>query len=1449
MNTIIESLDDFFLLNSCDDKTRAVFDGYQIRRIIFHKKRQQLELYIHFNHSLPFNAYKMLEDYFSYNVVGQHIDTKLYISCEDKTANVSDIISYLKDGNLAVDINFTPVINGEECFLIVEDEKEVIALEMEIKQIKHYLSHVGIEYEYIAKVENYEQPKMSIELEAKTKEVQKPIVSIKQPASKYQRKKVETKIYKIKELNESVYNCLVEAKVFKLDLKETKNGKVILSLEISDGEDAIVAKMFEGGRSNITKEMITSIKVGDGYRFNCNYGYDNFMREYNLTINAFEKIDLDHHLVDDEEIKRVELDVHSNRSEMDGVCEVSELINAAFEMGHRGMALTDHMNVQGFPLAQKEVAKLLKKHPDREFKVMYGVQFNLVEEKLKIVRNPINKPLRDLEYVVFDLETTGLSAHYDHIIEFGAVVFKNGLVLERHDFFVKPPVDIPSFIQSKTHITNSDVADALTFKQCADRLLAIFKDRVLVAHNASFDYGFLNDEFMRIGYPKLDNPVIDTLDLARSLFKNRRSYRLGNMARLYHVSYDEDVAHRADYDAEVLGHVFNFMLMDIEKHHIFTLDALANFQSADAFVKNFASYANVLAKNKAGLKDLFKLVSISHTEELAVFGKANTKSTNSDYVAEPRMFKRTLDEYRQHLLIGSSTSFGEVFDAAAYRSQSDLERAIAYFDYIEVQPLELYRPLLESYKILNEDRLKDIIKRIIKTAKDLGKIVVATGDVHYVYENQRKLRDVYINAQGIGGTRHPLFIYDRNRRMNAQAPLQHYLNTRQMKEAFAYLEDEDLIDEIVVKNPNLILDSCETLYPIHKGLFPPNIANSDELLTNIVYDNAHKLYGDELDPIIKARIEKELNSIISNGYGVIYYVSHLLVKKSNEDGYLVGSRGSVGSSIVATLSGITEVNPLKPHYRCPKCKHLEWVDDTFSGYNLPDKKCPVCASLMLGDGQDIPFETFLGFEGDKVPDIDLNFSSEYQDKAHLFTREVFGEDHVFRAGTISTVAEKTAFGYVKGYFEEMGQENVSRAKIDMLAAGCQNVKRTTGQHPGGIIVIPQDKDVYDFTPVQYPANDLNSVWKTTHFDFHEIHDNVLKFDILGHVDPTAMRLLQNISDIDPKSIPMNDPAVMSIFNSAKALKIVNSNYQEETGACGLPEFGTRFVRGILELTRPDNFSDLVQISGLSHGTDVWNNNAKDLIENNGIKLKDVIGCRDDIMSTLLRYGLEPKNAFTIMECVRKGKGLTDDQEKDMSDNGVPKWYIDSCKKIKYMFPKAHAVAYVIMAIRIAWFKVHHPIFYYISYFSLRCDAYEIETMIKDAEEIKARMDEIEKKKNEKNSNNPITKKEKDLYDVLEISYEMACRGYRMTNIDLKLSLATKFRINPYNDKEIIPPFVVLDGLGDAVAESIVDARNEHEFISKEDLMNRTQISKTLKERLDSLGVLIGLEEQNQLSLF
>lgn len=1478
------NIEDLFTKYNYTELEKECFSNFCIGQVAFQKNKNLVLIKATNDTILPF---KQHQDLLNYMEEAGFPNVKFLFKVNNQNIAVNELTHYLK--------SYADIHNGffSNCIIINKEDGIVLSYvdeyslskdEIDYDNLRLFLYELGYTKDVKLHLEEKKDPVIETRAplvkneEAPTKQNETP-KKYNPSVNQKDNTNASNNYYKarVKEYSEVTISDLMDAmmsvkftgQIFKVEDFKTRTGMTIQTIYIKDKDNALTAKMVENKRN--TPEVLALNKEGKWAIFYGNYRFDNYSNDYVFDPEKIEFIDEPDPIKDDEEIKRVELHAHSKLSEMDGVSSPTELVQTAYKMGHRAFALTDHLCLQGFHETQMAYKSIMKSAGDKkpDFKIIYGCEMNTVEPTLNIVYNVNNSEIVENEYIVFDLETTGLSSRHDYIIEFGAVLMYKGTVKERKDFFVKPPIALNENIKKLTHITDSQVANARTFAECKDEILDFIKGRVLVAHNASFDYGFLNEELSRLKLPKLDNPVIDTLDLSRSMFKTRRTYRLGNIAKQYGVLYDEETAHRADYDAEVLAQVFNLMVKDLGKAGVKTLKDLANYQSKDAFVKNRAYHATILCKNREGIKDLYKLVSKSNTETLAVFGKSGGKESTSDFVAEPRIFKETINANRKNLLIGSACQNGEVFEIASTRSKEALAKAISFFDYIEIQPLDNYRNLYVDRDSFTLDRLKEYIIDIIAEAKRQGKPVVATGDVHYARKDEKVLRDVYISAQAIGGAHHPLFVFDKEKREKQIAPDQHFRNTREMLDAFAWLNDEELIKEIVIDNPNKIADMCENVQPFDSELHPPkvldaiakakecriieepftnknDVISADDYLKQLVDYTAHQMYGEVLDPIIDARIKKELDSIIGNGYGVIYYVCHLMVKRSNDDGYIVGSRGSVGSSLVATMSGITEVNPLAPHYICPKCHHLEWVKEAASGYDLPNKVCPECGTIMKGDGQNIPFETFLGFHGDKIPDIDLNFSGDYQPKAHLFTREIFGENNVFRAGTISTVADKTAFGYVTGYCEDKNITNMSRAQKERLAAGCTDVKRTTGQHAGGIVVLPDEMEIEDVTPIQYPANDKDAAWRSTHFEYHDFSDNLLKFDILGHVDPTAMRLFENISGIDVKTIPMNDEKVLSLFNSSKALGIINPNYHEETGAAGLPEFGTLNTRNTIEETRPAVFSDLVQISGLSHGTDVWRGNAQELIRK-GLKLKDVIGCRDDIMSTLLTYNLEPKDAFSIMEKVRKGKGLTPDEEKLMLEHDVPAWYIESCKKIKYMFPKAHAVAYCIMAVRVAWFKVYHPEYYYVSYFTLRCDAYEIETMIKDVDSIYARMKELYTKIQSRDI--PTTKKDKDIYDTLEVCYEMTSRGYYMTNIDLYKSLATEFRVNPDNNHEIIPPFKILDGLGDNVAISIVEAREKGEFLSKEDLANRTQLSNTLIKRLEVLGVLDNLDDSNQTTLF
>ncbi len=1247
------------------------------------------------------------------------------------------------------------------------------------------------------------------------------------------------------DIRDQAENIWFEGEVFAADEIVTKYGKTIRTLSVYDGTDAINVKCFEG--KNFTKEELSELKAGKQFRIYGSVIYDTYAKDYVCQAVACEMVNMEAD-TDPSQEKRVELHMHTNMSEMDGVCSAEEVVKYAFGLGHPGICITDHADCQGFVKAFN-TAKSLTKGSDRSFKVGLGCEMNMAEDRLTIVRNKTDDPLNSRTYICFDLETTGLSCNYDSIIEFGAVKICDNVVVDRRQQFILPPIPIPAVITRKTNITPQMVSGALTFEQAADDLLEWIGDAVLVAHNATFDYHFMNEELRRIGRPPLTNPVIDTLDLSRALLKERRYYRLGNVANFYHITYDEEVAHRADYDAEVLSSVFMALLHDAEKRGAHTLSQLDDVQDEDAYTKVRRSHITVLAKDQKGLKRLYEMITESCTNTLVVMSKSGKEGG----AAEPRVKRSEVSRDRSHLLIGSSCLNNEIFELACNGDDERLLKAMQWYDYIEIQPPGNYSTEVVLGSIPSMDRVREVLKRIIAMARKAGKPVCATSDAHYCKPSQKIFRDVYIMSQGVGGVTHPLYIRDNELRQRTKNPDQHIRLTEEMKECFAFLNDDALVHEIVIENPLKIFGMLDEIRPVPSGTFPPVIEGSDDKLREICHATEKRMYEFEgkVPEIVSERLNQELDNIIRNGFGVHYYIAHLLVKRSNDDGYVVGSRGSVGSSFTATMSGITEVNPLPPHYLCPQCHYSEFISSIqcASGFDLPDRTCPHCGHVMRGNGHNIPFQTFLGFNADKTPDIDLNFSNEYQARAHAFIKEVFGEKHAYRAGTIGTVAEKTAYGYVSGYCEKMNITDMRRVMKDYLAVNCQDVKRTTGQHPGGIIIIPDKYDAEDFTPIQYPANDPQSEWKTTHYDFHDIHDNVLKFDILGHVDPTAMRLLQNISETKPTSIPMNDPETLSLFYCDDALKADPRVYKKETGALGLPEFGTRTTRRVLEETRPHVFSDLVIISGLSHGTDVWAGNAESLIQQGICTLSEVIGCRDDIMTYLLAKNLEPLMSFKIMESVRKGKGLSEEWEKAMKDHDVPDWYIDSCKKIKYMFPKAHAVAYVMMAVRIAWYKVHEPWNFYVQFLTLRCDAYEIETMTRGLEAIRERMNDIQSRLADRNAAVPVSNKEKSLFDTLEVCEELYARGYRIGNVDLYHSKARVFSYDPQDHQVIIPPFTVIDGLGGNVADSIERARNEAPFLSREDILKRTQLSDTLMKKLGSLGCLEGISERNQLSLF
>ena len=1418
-----------------------------VENVRFYRSGRRISIDLKAPEPMLFQDYLALRDWLT-EACGCPVD--ISVACERERISLGELQRYV-DFLLDEDPELAPVRAGSLRFseneqllsFMFADERQKEAASAFSLDMQNYFHRIGIPSMHV-RFELHEPESYKVDTVVR-KEEPKPAPAPELKKKRYiPPKRKDWPLVNLCDVLDQTDEIRIRGEVFAAEDIITRVGKKIRTLSVYDGTDAILVKCFEG--RNFTVEELDAIQVGKHYMFYVSVAPDNFAKDLVAVAVQVDEEEIEA-VKDTAEEKRVELHMHTNMSEMDGVCSPAAVVKYAFGLGHEGICITDHADVQSFVKAFNTAKDLTKKNPDHPFKVGLGCEMNLAEDRLTIVRNATEEKLDNCTFVCFDLETTGLSCFYDSIIEFGAVKIENSSVTDRMQRFIKPPMPIPAVITRKTNITNDMVARAKPFAEAIDEILDWIGDAVLVAHNATFDYHFLNEELRRLGRNPIHNPVIDTLDLSRAILKERHFYRLGNVANFYRITYDEDVAHRADYDAEVLSSVFLSLMSDAHKRGVTTLQELDDVQDEDAYKKVRRSHIIVLAKNQDGLRRLYELVTESCTQTLVVTGKEGGGA------AEPRIRRSSIDRERSNILIGSSCLNNEIFELACNGDDERLIRAMRWYDYIEIQPPGNYSTEVVQGYIPDNNRLRDILKRIIRCAAIAGKPVVADSDAHYCDPSQKRFRDVYIMAQGVGGVTHPLYIRDNDLRVRTKNPDQHIRLTDEMKSCFAFLDDERLVHQIVIENPKKIFDMLEEVRPVPSGTYPPVIPGSDDKLREICHNTEMAMYGFEgkVPEIVSTRLNEELDNIIRNGFGVHYYIAHLLVKRSNEDGYVVGSRGSVGSSFTATMSGITEVNPLPPHYLCPSCHYSEFMEEgtVASGFDLPDKKCPHCGAIMRGNGHNIPFQTFLGFNADKTPDIDLNFSNEYQSRAHAFIKEVFGEAHAFRAGTIGTVADKTAYGYISGYCEKMNIPNMRKVMRDYLAVNCKDVKRTTGQHPGGIIIIPENYKAEDFTPIQYPANDPHSEWKTTHYDFHDIHDNVLKFDILGHVDPTAMRLLQNISETRPTSIPMNDPETLSLFYCDDALHADPRIYKKETGALGLPEFGTRTTRRVLEETRPHVFSDLVIISGLSHGTDVWAGNAESLIQAGTCTLSEVIGCRDDIMTYLLAKKLEPLMSFKIMESVRKGKGLSAEQEAAMREHDVPDWYIDSCKKIKYMFPKAHAVAYVMMAVRIAWYKVHEPWNFYVQYLTLRCDAYEIETMSRGIEAVRARMNDIQTRLADRTSAASVSNKEKALFDTLEVCEEMYARGYSVGNVDLYKSKAREFSYDPDDRSVIIPPFIVIDGLGGNVADSVEKARAVSPFLSKEDILKRTQLSDTLLKKLDSLGCLEGIQERNQLSLF
>ena len=1130
--------------------------------------------------------------------------------------------------------------------------------------------------------------------------------------------------------------CLEGDRIGEIESRELKSGKFLIAFKVYDGSSTMVCKSFVTAEQAKTVEC--RLKSAKGVKIEGNAKYDPFAKEIGVIANVIletagrkkEK------RMDNAKEKRVELHMHTQMSQMDGVTACEDLLKRAVSWGWKSIAITDHGVVQAFPDAHKYLGKA-----GADLKVIYGVEAYLVPDKDSCVSFTKGQEL-DTEYCVLDIETTGLSFRTEKITEFGIMKYKNGEVIDSFECFVNPEKPIPEEVVNITHITDEMVKDAPTIDQIMPKVLDFIGDSVLVAHNADFDIGFIKYNCKQLGL-ELNNTYIDTLRLAKDLFPDYKKYKLGLIAD--NLGIKVEVAHRALDDVDTLVKVFQVMLKMLKEKGAKTLADIDNLEAEKVDFRKLPSYhAIILAKDLVGLKNLYKLVSYSHLDY---------------FYKKPRILKSIYRKHSEGLILGSACEAGELYRAiVAGKTEEEIEKIANDYDYLEIQPLGNNQFMVRNGTVQDEEGLKEINKKIVELGEKLNKLVVATCDVHFMDPQDEIYRRILMAGQG----------YDD---ADEQAPL--YLRTTdEMLNEFSYLGDEKAY-EVVVTNTNKIADMCEKISPISPEKCPPHIEGCEETIKTIAFTKAHELYGNPLPEIVQERLDKELNSIIKNGFSVMYIIAQKLVWKSNEDGYIVGSRGSVGSSFVANMTGITEVNSLPPHYRCPNCKYSDFKDYGYAcGFDLPDKDCPKCGTKMVKDGIDIPFETFLGFNGDKEPDIDLNFSGEYQAKAHKYTEVIFGKGTTFKAGTVGTVADKTAFGYVKKYYEERGIP-VNNAEVERISVGCTGVKRTTGQHPGGIIVVPKGREIFEFTPVQHPADDPTSDIITTHFDYHSIDQNLLKLDILGHDDPTMIRMLYDITGIDPTKVPLDDKETMSIFSSTEALGVSPEQINSKVGSYGVPEFGTKFVRGMLVDTKPTTFDELIRISGLSHGTDVWLGNAQSLIEEGTVTLNEAICCRDDIMIYLMKKGVPPNPAFKIMETVRKGKALKDKEKWAeyvalMKENNVPDWYIKSCEKIKYMFPKAHAAAYVTNAFRIAWYKVHMPAAYYTAYFTIRADAFDSDIMCHGVEKVKNKMKEIELQ------GNAATNKDKDMYGTLEIVLEMYERGIKFLPIDLYKSHATKF---------------------------------------------------------------------------
>ncbi len=1504
------------LLNqiNCPKEEYSFFNDGCLDKIIGERKSNSYQFNITITNSLPINIFNnftelLKEKYKDYNVslnlnvinVNYHLMVEYYLYLVNELIKENPLLSIFLKTELVIEENIVNIelINKAEEMKFEKIKKPFLKL---LKQA----GFKNINIKILLNNKKRAEIRKEIEL-SKTADI--PLIKKAEP--------VEIMGSFINKITHEISGVLVEednvsleAYLFDITFFESKKTHFkILTLKITDFNNSMYAKLFVKEDSDY-EYYIKRLKKGNWFKLRGYTQYDKYSNEIVLNIrdiNASEKkLDIPE---DNSEVKRIELHAHTFMSQMDGLIEPKKLVNQAYLWGHKAIAITDHNGCQAFPDIYHTVCDINKgcQKGEEKFKAIYGSELVLIDDSINIVIRENNSNLIENTYVVFDFETTGFNAGGgDSIIEVGAVKILNGEIIDTFSELINPNRPLPSKIIEITNITDEMLEDKETEEKVIERFISWVGNLPMVAHNAKFDVSFLEMCYKKYNLGEFANPVIDTLELSRVLDSNYAKHNLTALVKRYNVPWDETAHHRADYDALGTALVFHKMMLKVIDQNKTKMSDLNNLVDKSEIHKYGRSYhVNILVQNKIGLKNLFKLISLANTQYL---------------YKTPRILRSEITKHRDGLLIGSGCYGSEVFIEAKSKSGEELTNVINFYDYVEVQPLDVYDHLLQTGDFGSKLELIEHVKKVISTSKEAGKIVVATGDVHHLFKEDKIYREIIVNQKVPGGGRHPLA-----RNNIKDIPSQHFRTTEEMLNDFSFLDDK-LRNEIVIENTYKIADSIDVIEVIVEtnGIpFSPKIDNSVEMVTKLVYEQAENWYGHPLPLIIEERIAKELygdgifniikeklmrenvsekdldnltyvelhqtilngfdaiknvvednlkhtepklsdieikekgkqalGGIIGGGFDVIYLISQKLVKKSNEDGYLVGSRGSVGSSLVATMMGITEVNPLPAHYRCSKCKYSIFEEngnllgnDYLSGFDLPDMKCPKCSETMIKDGNDMPFATFLGFNADKVPDIDLNFSDLNQATAHEYTKELFGIDNVYRAGTIGTVADKTAYGFVKGYCEDKGISKRS-AEIERLAIGCTGVKRTTGQHPGGIVVIPDYMEVFDFTPFQYPADDPNSSWRTTHFDYHAIDQALLKLDILGHSDPTQLRMLQDLSNTDVIQVPLGEEKTMEIFLSPKPLGVTKEQILNETGTLGIPEFGTPFTIGLVSETKPTTFAELIKISGLSHGTDVWLGNAQELIQKNIVPFKNIIGCRDDIMVYLMYKGMKPIKAFKIMEFVRKGKASKDLETwsgfaKEMKEAKIEDWFIESCRKIKYMFPKAHATAYVTSAFRIAYYKVYYPSCFYASWFSTKATDFDIETMIKGYDAIKNKVNEFINKGYE------ISNKETGILETLRLALEMTARGLKFGNIDIEKSDANYFKIADDNIT-LIPPFKTIDGLGDTVAKTIVEERNKGMFLSIQDLQKRGKVSSTTIEKMKLMGILDGMDESSQLSLF